>query len=147
MNRSNEIGFTLIEMMITVVIVGVLAAIALPSYQNYVRSAHRSDAKAALLENAQFLEKNFTEVNKYNKDAAGDDVVLPVTKTPREDAGAGMYSLALEVNSTTASTFKLVATPVGGTMMDGDACGAFTLNHLGQRDVTGTGLSRTQCWR
>lgn len=147
MNRSKETGFTLIEMMITVVIVGVLAAIALPSYQNYIRTAHRSDAKAALLENAQFLEKNFTEVNKYNKDAAGDDVVLPVTKTPREAVGAGMYSISLDANSTTASTFKLVATPVGGAMMDGDACGAFTLNHLGQKDVTGAVLSRGECWR
>ena len=50
-------GFTLIELMITIAVIGILSAIAFPSYQEYLRRSNRADVKAALLENAQFLER------------------------------------------------------------------------------------------
>ncbi|MEN9904636.1 MAG: hypothetical protein RLZZ555_1201 [Pseudomonadota bacterium] len=142
-------GVTLIELVIVVAIVAILVSVAWPSYQNYVRRAHRADAKAILLENAQFLERNFTETNRYDQRANGDPVVLPVIRSPRETGNAQLYEITVSANDNgnPRTSYKLQAIPVAGQMMAGDACGAFTLNHLGQKGVTGTGLSAAECWR
>ena len=151
MNRARAArGFTLIELMVTVAVIGILAGIAYPSYLGYVQRANRADAKAALLENAQFLERNFTEVNKYHQDATGAAIGLPVTASPRETGATALYSIALDTSSasaTSATTYRLLATPVSGRSMAGDACGTFTLNHLGQKGVSGASLSAAECWR
>jgi type IV pilus assembly protein PilE len=63
--KARARGFTLIEMMITVAIIGILASIAYPAYQDYVRRAARADAKAVLMETAQFMERHFTTNNAY----------------------------------------------------------------------------------
>ena len=72
MNYRNQQGFTLIELMIVVVIVAILASLSYPSYREYVRRSARAEAKAALLENAQFMERNFTAANRYDEDSAGN---------------------------------------------------------------------------
>ena len=59
-------GMTLIEIMIVVAIVGILASIAYPSYQNYVLRSHRSAATSCLLELAQFMERNYTQNMRYD---------------------------------------------------------------------------------
>ena len=146
-SRNRQRGFTLIELMIVVVIVAVLASIALPAYQNSVRRANRADAKALLAESAQFLESNFTEANRYDEDMAGEDIALPTTESPR-DSSNPMYAISVNASS---STFTLTATPVEGSMMDGDICGSFTLNQLGQKKiiVNGTEVTGDQandCW-
>ncbi|HYE34436.1 type IV pilin protein [Methylocaldum sp.] len=134
-------GFTLIELMIAVAVVGILAAIALPSYQHYVKRTARSDAKSALLEDAQFLERNFTEANRYDKTAGGVNVTLPVTQSPRDSTAKYTITVAA-----TATTFTITATPVAGGLMAGDTCGSFTLNQLGQKGLTGAALDVSTCW-
>jgi type IV pilus assembly protein PilE len=138
---NKQSGFSLIELMIVVAIVGILASIALPSYREYVKRAARTDAKAVLSENAQFLERNFTEANRYNKDAAGNDIVLIKDHSPTE--GTTQYTISLVA---TATSFTLTAAPVEGGMMDGDACGSFTLNQLGQKNVVNATKSASECW-
>lgn len=134
-------GFTLIELMVVVAIIGIISAIALPSYQEHVRRAARADAKAVLSVNAQFLEKNFTEANRYDKNASGTAIDIPDDQSPTE--GDAKYDIAI---TATTTSFTLTAAPVEGGMMDGDACGSFTLNQLGQKNVVGASKTATECW-
>lgn len=138
-------GFTLIEVMIVVAIIGILASIAYPSYQQYVKRARRADAAAALLENAQYLERYFTENSRYDEDAAGVAVSLPVINSPRE-GGNAQYALTLDGAGTSATTFRLLATPVANGAMVGDECGTLTLNQLGQKGVSGGSRAASECW-
>lgn len=135
-------GFTLIELLITMAIIAILVAVALPSYREYVRRTARADAKIILMENAQFMERNFTEAGRYDKDASGGTTVLPLTVSPR-DGGTANYTITLQAAQT---TFALSANPVAGGLMDGDVCGTLTLNQLGQKGVTGGSQDTATCW-
>jgi type IV pilus assembly protein PilE len=138
---QNEHGFTLIELLVTVSIIGILATIAIPSYLEYTRRAARADAKEVLLENAQFMERNFTEANRYDQTAGGTAITLPVTQSPRD--GSAKYSVTLAADT---STYTLTAAPATGSIMDGDACGSLTLNQLGQKGLSGASLTVAECW-
>jgi len=135
-------GFTLTELMIVIAIIGILAGIAIPSYRDYIRRASRSEVKTLMLENAQFLERNFTEANRYDKNAAGTNIALPNITSPK--GGGAVYNIAL--SAVTETTFSMTATPISGSSMDGDPCGTFTLNQRGQRGVSGGTLSAENCW-
>lgn len=126
-------GFTLIELMIVIMIVGILAAIAYPSYQNYVLKTRRTDAAGNLLELGQYLERYFTENGKYNEDRAGNDVVLPFDKSPKEGT-ATFYDLDFTAGEPTATTYELSAAPVGSQAED-TTCGTLTLDHTGVKCI------------
>ena len=147
MNYRNQQGFTLIELMIVVVIVAILASLSYPSYREYVRRSARAEAKAALLENAQFMERNFTAANRYDEDSAGNAITsasLPVQQTPKE--GAAKYAITLDDDALDATEFVLVATPVAGSGAAGDPCGTFTLYHTGKKLVESASKSTSDCW-
>jgi type IV pilus assembly protein PilE len=129
MNR--EAGFTLIELMITVAILGVLVAIAYPSYTDYVRDARRADAQADLVELSQWMERQFTVNGNYT--VSGGAPTLPFIKSPKDGTEA---SYALTV-SAAASAFTLTATPAGGQV--GQACGTMTVTQTGAK-------APVNCW-
>lgn len=143
MKKTSQLGFTLIELMITVAIVGILAAIALPSYMEYVDRSNRTDAKIALMQNAQFLERNYTIANSYEKLSDGSDVVLPITRSPVD--GTKLYDITADL---TATGYRLRAVPTDGSRMENDKCATLQMNQLGQKTVTGGAtLDASTCWR
>jgi type IV pilus assembly protein PilE len=119
-------GFSLIELMATVLIVGILAAIAVPSYSRYVLKSHRTDAKSALLDLASLEERYFSLTNSYTNDPQklGYTGVLPIAigSTYTVDIPTPPAALvATAGNATTpfvAAAYTLVATPTGRQVND-----------------------------
>ncbi|MFZ5543608.1 MAG: type IV pilin protein [Pseudomonadota bacterium] len=148
--RARLLGFTLIELMITVAIVAILAAIAYPSYRDSVDRSRRGDAKAVLLENAQWLERQYTVSSAYNKlghsgGAAITSASLPVREAPK-DSSTKTYDISFKAGEPTASSFVLYAVPKGP--MAADKCGTLSLSQTGARDVVNaaSGVSAADCW-
>ena len=136
--HKRSFGFTLIEMIIAVAIVGILAAIAYPSYQESVRKSRRA-------EGAQFMERNYTVANRYDQDRVGNAIVLPFDESP-ENAAAGDRDYAVTLSNLATSTFQLNAAPDNGHT--GDKCGTLTLTQTGVKGVTGAhaGVTAADCW-
>ena len=128
-----ECGFTLIELMITVAIIGILAAVAYPSYTQYVLRANRADAKAILMESAQFMERYYTTNTTYL-----DASVLSAVAPKGASGSAIKYNISF-VEAPTASAYTLQAEPAGG--QDSDSCGTLTLSNTGAQTPTTAG-----CW-
>lgn len=141
--RSNA-GFTLIEIMVVVAIVGILAAIAYPSYEEYVKRGNRSEGQALLNEAAARQERFFAQNNAYVTDQ--DDVVnlaLPHTEDTTVSSSTGKYTLTVGTEDDDGG-YTLTATPEG---FDDDACGDLTLNALGTRGRSGSDRTVAECWR
>lgn len=138
-------GFTLIEIMITVAIVGIVAAIALPSYRSYVDRARRADARAQLMQAAQFMQRFYTANDQYVNDRAGNNISTQMPSNLMRSPTDGPQIYALTVDAT-VSNYTLTMAPLSTSTLANDACGSFTLTSTGVRGVTGT-QSRDVCWK
>lgn len=140
--QCGQAGFTLIELLVVIAIVGILASIAIPSYQEYIARAKRAEATAALMENAQFMEQWFTTNGYYS--TALDNNTAPALKVSQlpHDGGTATYEITATVTNT---TYTLTATRANS--MADDACGNFTLTQAGVQGVSGGSKTGAECWR
>lgn len=133
--KNKSQGFTLIEIMIAVAIIGILSAIAYPSYLEYVREGNRAEAKAALLEGAQALERYYSVNGTYL--AAGVLAAVYPSSLPQK------YNIA-PAAAATDDSYTLQASRTGS--MAGDPCGDLQLSQTGVRSLNNATRTVAECW-
>jgi len=133
-------GFTLIELMVTVAIIGILSSIAYPSYLDSIYKSRRADAKGALLGLSNAMERHYTETNSYTAAAAsGADTGLPAIYAQQSPVSGGTAYYTLSINASTTNTYTLRATPAGA--QSSDSCGNLEITHTGIKSPSTAG-----CW-
>ena len=129
--RRRSGGFTLLELVIACAVVGVLSAIAYPSYTQYVLKSHRATAKAILSEQAQYMERYFTSKGSY------EGAKELVTQSPKQ--GDARYKI--EIKPLTENSYTVSAEPLLKQL--DDDCGTLTLDHTG---ATSAKENVKNCW-
>jgi type IV pilus assembly protein PilE len=135
MLKKNTVGFTLIELIVSLAILAIIASIAYPSYLSYMTKTRRSDGQTALLDLSNRMERYFTMNNTY---AGATLANLGLGSNSAE----GFYRL--NIRDATATSYTLEAIPQGAQASDTE-CGTLTLDQLGQKGESGTGTV-SACW-
>ena len=133
-------AFTLIELLVVVAIIGILAAIAVPQYSDYVTRSRRADGQTTLLQVAQALERCYTQFSAYNNTSCAVVGTDGVSQASPE----GYYVIAAAGSALSASAFTLTATPQGAQATNDSDCTTLTLTHLGVQGATGADTD--SCW-
>lgn len=138
--RRTQTGITLVELLVTVGIVGILAAIAYPSYRQYALRGNRTEGKVELLEAAQELEKCYTRFGAYNDPGCIAFTRLRDGTRPSE---GGRYLISF-AEATTQNTYELQAVPQAGQVAD-TGCGTLFVDETGARRVSADPPD-AKCW-
>lgn len=138
--KARAAGFTLIEVLITVVILGLLLAVAVPNYTESVKRTARNEARAVMLENMAWMEQRFTVNNSYGNSAP----TLPYAQSPKK--GDAKYNIKIsekDGSKMTPTSYVLIAEPVKTE----PKCGTFTIDNTGKRGLEGShSMTVEECW-
>lgn len=146
-------GFTLIEVMITVVIIGILASVAYPSYIEYVARGHRTQLKGQMVAAQQWMERYYSERYFYGDDASATAnsafANQGFAQSPPSGEGAARYTLGVSV-AAAGQTYTITATRMG--TMSNDRCNSPTVTHTGVKGISGKTSAEAaslvaDCWR
>src|ERR1035437_5045577 len=152
MTKKKVRGFSLIELMVAVAVVGILSMVAYPSYINYMIRSNRNVAKSDLMELQQNMERNYSLTNRYDQAPDGTAVtinstsVIPFKQSPR--TGTANYNITFSV-APTSLAYTLSAAPAGTLQLKDTQCATLTLTNAGVRGaagVTGNVTSVNNCW-
>lgn len=145
--KSQQRGFSMIELMVAVAVVGILASIALPQYSQYVQRGRRAEARTVLLQAGLAMQRFYAANDAYDVDRAGNAVLaaIPATLQQSPSDGSANYVWDKDVSTITATGFTLVFKPMNA--MVGDKCGSFTLDQTGAKNVLNATSTRAECWR
>ncbi len=142
-------GFTLIELMMVVALMGILFAIALPSYNAHVLKSNRSDAKIALTTVSQRIERCYTSLGTYTPSEEKQCVVIDQVTDSGIYSDEGYYLIKLAEDDQTSGSYTIRATPVtSGRQAKDEQCVELSLDNIGNKkshDKSGNDTSDT-CW-
>lgn len=136
-------GFSLIELLTAISIVGILAAIALPAYTSQTRKSRRTEARTALLDLAGREERLFSTTNAYSATAAD------LGYTSLSGVGSGYYDVAITVSAGPPATYTIKATPATGKGQEKDTqCASFTVIQTGKQSAADSADAdaSSNCW-
>lgn len=155
---SRQCGFTLIELMIVVAVIGILGAVAYPSYTEYVAKSRRASMTTVLMQGQQWMERFYTENYSYyqvrgSTAVVGDVYPAALQQSPASGDGAAQYTLVLTVDAKQPEVYSLKASRAGG--MASDRCGDYRIDQYGRKtlenyDSTRFGsakLALAYCWK
>jgi type IV pilus assembly protein PilE len=144
LTRSAGRGFTLIELMISIAIISIVAAIAFPSYTQYTVRARRASAGACLAQQAMFMERVYTNNMRYDQNGG---VATTLAPTVCATDLTNIYTFGFASGQPTTTTFTVVATAQGNQASKDADCGNLTMDQAGVKGRTGTVASIATCWR
>jgi type IV pilus assembly protein PilE len=134
-------GFTLFELLVVLVVVGILATIALPTYRKHMQRVNRTEAMTLLLDLQNAQERHYLRHDRYTSSV---EAAPPAGLGMPADGASNKYTLAVSL-AADGQSYIATASPVGAQAADLE-CLAFSVDARGRRAVTGTGGVQ-RCWR